>query len=92
MSVSKLLKHVNSRVHVIALYVCIFLFIFHISQIWKLVYIPHILYFACNDWYLVWFSSTYTSRKEKGLRRKKRMEARIVILIRKHYYNHLCRN
>ena len=33
--------------------------------------------------YLVWFSSAYTSHKEKGLRWKKRMEARIVILIQK---------
>ena len=65
-------------------YMCvIFLFIFHISQIWEFVYIPIMLYFACNDWYLVWFSSAYTSQKEKCLRRKKRMEARIVILIRK---------
>ena len=50
-------------------YMCvIFLFIFHISQIWEFVYIPIMLYFACNDWYLVWFSSAYTSRKEKDLR------------------------
>ena len=61
----------------------IFLFIFRISQIWEFMYISNMLYFACNDWYLVWFSSAYTSHKEKGLRWKKRMEARIVILIRK---------
>ena len=43
----------------------IFLFIFCISQIWEFVYISNMLYFACNDRYLVWFSSTYTSHKEK---------------------------
>ena len=63
----------------------IFLFIFRIYQIWEFVYISisNMLYFACNDRYLVWFSSAYTSHKEKGLRWKKRMEARIVILIQK---------
>ena len=61
----------------------IFLFIFLISQIWEFVYISNMLYFACNNRYLVWFSSAYTSHKEKGLSWKKRMEARIVILIRK---------
>ena len=40
------------------------------------------LYFACNDWYLVWFSSIYTSHKEKGLKMKKENGSK-NILIRK---------